>query len=487
MVTTIHESMTDVNKARSAPTNPAFTSYQIEFLQNEIAFLQDARKRSGVRPHWIRISSALLEYRPVAFLHLHMMQFYWTVTRFLGLRGSRPSRQRLAKPPAKVGEGERIFIDVTATYRYDVKTGIQRVVREVAKASIENGALPVFLEDGKLYSYWDHPDLPEIVEIEAGDWFLILDAGWIYIDEYRLLLEQVARRGGVIIGFYYDIIPLLYPGFFARQATQVFHDWFNMSLPYFSAVIAISRSTAIDLSCYIPARGLPHKPGLRIGWFHLGADFEAKDEEDPSEQILVLSSRMPFFLSVGTIEPRKNHVTVLAAFERLWDQGLDIRLVIVGKRGWLVEALCDRLLRHPELGHRLFWFEACGDSDLRFLYRHATALIQASLAEGFGLPLVEAAHCGTPVIASDIRVFREIGGSSFAFFDPVDPAGLEQCIRAAVQHPRVTSPIPVLSWAASTAQLFNLIKEETYEFALSDAETSEPANPESVKAFKKLG
>jgi alpha-1,2-rhamnosyltransferase len=154
---------------------------------------------------------------------------------------------------------------------------------------------------------------------------------------------------------------------------------------------------------------------------------------------------------------------------------------MVGKRGWLVDAFCDRVLQHPEFRNRLFWLEDCNDADLHYLYAQAAALIQASLAEGFGLPLIEAANSGTPVIASDIQVFREIGDASFSYFNPLDAESLARCISTTLANPCAVAPISVLSWAESTAQLIKLIRDETYQFEVADSESPEAYDqPEHV-------
>ena len=84
----------------------------------------------------------------------------------------------------------------------------------------------------------------------------------------------------------------------------------------------------------------------------------------------------------------QGHAQALAAFEALWAQGVDINLVIIGKRGWLVDELVMRLENHPEKGSRLFWLEGISDEYLEKVYSTATCLIAASEGEGFGLPLI---------------------------------------------------------------------------------------------------
>ncbi len=173
-----------------------------------------------------------------------------------------------------------------------------------------------------------------------------------------------------------------------------------------------------------------------------------------SQAALTALSNGPSFLTVGTIEPRKGHAQVLAAFERLWDSGHDLRLVIVGKPGWKVEELIEKLRRHPKLGSLLFWFEDVSDAGLEQLYRACSCLIAASEGEGFGLPLIEAAQHGLPILARDIPVFREVAGEHASFFNGRTPEALVEAVsewlklRAQNRHPR-SEGMPCLTWAQS--------------------------------------
>jgi len=137
----------------------------------------------------------------------------------------------------------------------------------------------------------------------------------------------------------------------------------------------------------------------------------------------------PTFLMVGTVEPRKGHTHALAAFERLWAKGRTVNLVIVGKQGWLVEALVERLRRHSEAGRRLFWFQGISDEYLEKVYAASTCLIAASYGEGFGLPLIEAAQHKLPIIARDIPVFREVAGRHAFYFGADNSSELARVVR----------------------------------------------------------
>jgi glycosyltransferase involved in cell wall biosynthesis len=114
----------------------------------------------------------------------------------------------------------------------------------------------------------------------------------------------------------------------------------------------------------------------------------------------------------GTLEPRKWQAFVIDAFELLLKRDLVASLVIVGKQGWMVETLVERMGYHPELDKRLFWFESISDEQLEAACVSSACLIAASCCEGFCLPLFEAAQHKLPIIPRDIPVVREVAGST---------------------------------------------------------------------------
>ncbi len=134
------------------------------------------------------------------------------------------------------------------------------------------------------------------------------------------------------------------------------------------------------------------------------------------------------YLTVGTIEPRKNHVLLVDAFERIWQRHSDARLLIVGRVGWLCESLVQRIRRHPQYQRSLFMFNDLSDSELEFCYQHAKAFLFPSHAEGFGLPVVEALQHGLPVLASDIPIHREVGQDFCTYFNRETPDELVRLI-----------------------------------------------------------
>lgn len=410
--------------------------------------------------------------------YIRAKEFYWTVTRLIGLGhlhdGSRPqSARQIERPAIEVDAIDapirpRVLIDMTATHRFGQKTGIQRVVLEIAKNAVRTGAgVPVVIENGRLVPYYRNPMLPDVVEIAEHDKFLMLDASWQMIDELAPVMQAISAHGGENVVGLHDIIPLLYPAAFSSENVSSFQTWFETIALESDAIICVSKSTAESLIRYMSDRVGPCPP---VGWWRLGADFELDASLRPSKRAVgVATGRTPFFLGVGTLEPRKGYSVALSAFERLWDAGVDARYVIVGRRGWHSRALERRICQHPEFGRRLIWLDDAGDADLRHLYEHADGLIAASFAEGFGLPLVEAAHHGLRVIASDIPVFREIAGDGACFFDLLDAESLALCIRDTLARRHAPRSPGAWTWRQSTEQLLGLIRTNAYQARLASA------------------
>jgi glycosyltransferase involved in cell wall biosynthesis len=154
---------------------------------------------------------------------------------------------------------------------------------------------------------------------------------------------------------------------------------------------------------------------------HLGADqFFAPSScgmPENYENILSKISSKPSFLMVGTIEPRKGHRQILDAFDILWKRKFQVNLVIVGKQGWDVSELINKIQAHSQSDVSLFWLQNISDEFLDYVYKSCICLIAASEAEGFGLPLIEAAHHKIPILARDLKVFREVAGDNASYFN----------------------------------------------------------------------
>ena len=153
-------------------------------------------------------------------------------------------------------------------------------------------------------------------------------------------------------------------------------------------------------------------PESIVGW--LGADKPSRTAGgDPAE---------PGFVALGTIEARKNHMLLLDIWAKLAarKQGTVPKLLLIGQRGWECDAVFARLATDPLHRGSVIELNDCSDEEAFGHVARARALLFPSLAEGFGLPLIESLAIGTPAIASDLPVFREIGQGVPDLIDPAD-------------------------------------------------------------------
>lgn len=263
------------------------------------------------------------------------------------------------------------------------------------------------------------------LQVQAGDQLVLLDSSWH--DDIFPLAEKLKRQGVGIVSVIYDLIPLTHPQFCDAGLVKVFDRWFDWIAATADGFMAISQTISEQVDSEIQRRlGEAEAAKRWHGYFHLGSELDLLRNEARVHPDLQRMFRdpAPVYLMVSTIEPRKNHAYLLDAFELLWAQGSNARLCIIGKIGWKCEALVERIKRHPQWDKRLFMFNHINDKSLEFAYANARALVFPSYVEGFGLPLVEAMQRGLPAMASDIPVFREIGGEFMAYFNLDDPQTL---------------------------------------------------------------
>jgi glycosyltransferase involved in cell wall biosynthesis len=156
--------------------------------------------------------------------------------------------------------------------------------------------------------------------------------------------------------------------------------------------------------------------------------FQPMDLEKVAETKQRLGLEDEFILFVGTVEPRKNLLTLVRAFDQILRQtSRRPQLVVVGAEGWLMDELFA-FIKESSISDRLLLTGYLDDDDLRALYSSCRVFVYPSIYEGFGLPPLEAMACGAPVIASNIATFRETLGSAAQLFEPNDVEGLARSI-----------------------------------------------------------
>jgi glycosyltransferase involved in cell wall biosynthesis len=409
-----------------------------------------------------------------------------------------------------------IYIDCTETVRVGAWTGIQRTVRSILAVAMRDalpGVVPVRF-DGRAFvalderaraalvqphrgdrafhermrrlalaapapaawvargrdlasrSLWAAKRLrrggPQRVRYREGDWLVLLDATWA--PDLRAELARARGEGALVCAVVYDLIKLRRPDLVSPGASRIYARWLERVLPLAHLVATISGAVRDDVVDYLRASGRDVLT-THVRDFPLGADFDSGGVQAPVSADVASALDGPrdrTFLAVGSLEARKDQATILAAFESLWGDGTDVRLVLVGRPGWGSDALARRLAAHAERGRRLFWFADATDIDLAHCYRGSRALVNVSLCEGYGLPLVEGLRHGLRVIASDIAAFREVAAAAALFVPAANPAALAEAVRVVLEETpgHVAVDVPAITtWSESARSLVALLDQ----------------------------
>jgi glycosyltransferase involved in cell wall biosynthesis len=280
------------------------------------------------------------------------------------------------------------------------------------------------------------------------------------------------RPGTAFVIRYHDAIPIFMPHTIPDKALhQATHFYALMSNVRSGAWFAcVSDSTRKDLLRICPEAGdravtihnmvsshyfredssFDRVPGiirtrLHEGDLAKGVDVTPKffslKEKDNFYKKTLHGQRFKYLLAVSTIEPRKNHVRLLAAWEAIkTDIDPDIKLIVVGGLGWDYAQVLRGFSSWIDRGE-LFMLSTVPAPDLRVLYRHASATVCPSVGEGFDFSGVEAMRCGGITIASDIPVHREIYQDAAEFFDPYSTMSLVKTLTDVLYAPEAPQVI----------------------------------------------
>jgi glycosyltransferase involved in cell wall biosynthesis len=252
-----------------------------------------------------------------------------------------------------------------------------------------------------------HRQLAAMLAAELPPGTAWLNTGHTNLSEamFRAVHALPGRRASVLV---HDMIPLDHPDWQRPGSVEIFRARMQAVANGADLVICTSEAVRADATRHFTAMG--RVPPMRTA--HLGVDVPAPQPEALPPG---LDLHRPYFVALGTIEPRKNHAFLLDLWEHLATVfGPDEMpaLFIVGQRGWANEAVFARLDTAAAMGRDVFELSGLGDGAVAALVEGARALLMPSLAEGFGLPPAEALALGTKVIANDLPVYRETLGNN---------------------------------------------------------------------------
>jgi glycosyltransferase involved in cell wall biosynthesis len=285
----------------------------------------------------------------------------------------------------------------------------------------------------------------------------------LYLLVSHLGLENPApvaalRRQGIgFVPMVHDLIPTTHPEYARPQQVGRHRRRIETAATLADGVIVNSAATAEALLAHLPqgGRGVPPIAVARL-------ELEPREPAPPATP-----SAQPYFVTLGTIEPRKNHLLLLNLWRDLATRmGRDAPLLLViGRRGWENENILDMLDRCTGLAGLVRETGPLPDTEVTRLLAGARALLFPSFAEGYGLPLAEALALGTPAICSDLPALREVGGAVPEFLDPLDGAAWREAVLhyAKAEAPRRLAQLKRLnhwhapSWDEHFAQVDRLL------------------------------
>ena len=394
----------------------------------------------------------------------------------------------------------KLFLDISATRKSSLRSGIERVVHSLLETLLHSPPAgyevqPVYLDlesDGhwqyryaqSFLSNEKHSHLANhydaVVYPQKGDQLIVMDLSGQDIVGASTdgLYEQYRHAGVLVYAIAYDLLPIQEPQFFPPGTSTLHQEWLSC-IANFDGAFGISQSVAADLQAWRKEHVNSLNTPYSIGWFHLGAD-QANQTPTKSglgiatgdQRVLTEIKARTSFLMVGTLEPRKGYLQAIEAFTQLWNLGVDVNLIIVGKEGWTdlpgdrrrsIPNIIRALGENPHFGKRLFWLEAIDDAFLRLLYQSCNCLIAASEGEGFGLPLIEAAQFDLPIIARDLPVFREVAKDQAYYFKGSTKEDLAHAVQHWITlyqtqaHPQ-SFPLKSQTWKSSAQQFLQCLK-----------------------------
>nr|VFK10869.1 MAG: Glycosyltransferase involved in cell wall bisynthesis [Candidatus Kentron sp. LPFa]VFK27303.1 MAG: Glycosyltransferase involved in cell wall bisynthesis [Candidatus Kentron sp. LPFa] len=387
----------------------------------------------------------------------------------------------------QAGIERQLFLDVSELCQRDAASGVQRVVRSYLKWLLQSPPVgfrvePVYATRDEGYRYARRftrhflaRNVQNVVddpmEWQRGDIFFGLDMQH-HVQLAHAAFYRQLRLDGITVKFLiHDLLPIqLSDSFKDANAKKLHEQWLSM-IAAGDGAICVSKATADAFKGWIAENPVPRIPPFRIGWVHNGGDIDGSQPSQglptDAEGVLTALHNRPSFLCVATLEPRKRQQQIVDACELLWGEGLEFNLVLVGQQGWKIDGFAGGIRNHLENGKRLFWLEGISDEYLAKVYGASTCLIAASLDEGFGLPLIEAARYGLPIIARDIPVFREVAGDCAFYFTGETPRDLAAALKTWLglhreeRHPKSTQ-LRWSTWRESAEKLKVALTQENY-------------------------
>jgi glycosyltransferase involved in cell wall biosynthesis len=291
---------------------------------------------------------------------------------------------------------------------------IRRMVKSAMYGSPNLIAMQALIHDMRSTS--------SVFRLKDGDTYLIVGAFWEFVSNPSWINGM--RQRGVRVGAYiYDLIPISHAQYCMQELTDAFSLAFADTARLLDFALTISAFVAEEVKEYLDQFGIKPFPITPVPLAH-ALRFEGPSKGMIHHSLTESSKRqyfagIPFVLCVCTIEARKNHEYLFSIWQRMIDAGIDVPdLVFVGRPGWRVESLMDRIKNSDYLNGRLHILFGLSDDELSDLYERCLFTAFPSFVEGWGLPVGESLSHGKICVASSTSSIPEVGGDHVLYCDP---------------------------------------------------------------------
>lgn len=274
-----------------------------------------------------------------------------------------------------------------------------------------------------------------IIELESkrpGFAWIFKSAAWARKNNMNFLISPSNMAFSLFfsktIQAIHDLTPITHRKYFTIKTSLVFSILARLAAWKAYKIITISETSKKEI-----CRVLKANPSKVLN-FSIGLNSWHKIKSSAFTE-LQAKFKIPanYFLSVGTIEPRKNHIGMIKAFAILTKEFADYKYIIVGKLGWMYKEIFETVNKLG-LADKVMFLGYLNESELKSVYENAKLILMCSFFEGFGLPSIEAFSAKKPIILSDIEVFREIGNPNASYADPNSPEDIANKAKIMMAH-----------------------------------------------------
>lgn len=283
----------------------------------------------------------------------------------------------------------------------------------------------------------------------------------IYFAPSSYIIPSLAPKWLNVVATVHDLVAWLFATRHNMKATIIERITLPLAIKKITKFVAVSENTKRDLHKFFQT------PSWKTEVIPCGVGEHFKVFDDERRENFRGEKGLPekFILAVGTLEPRKNFVTLIRAFAEVAKKFPDYTLVIVGGKGWYFEKIFSTV-RDLGMEDRILFTGYVEDRELPGYYNTATCFVFPSLYEGFGIPLVEAMKSGCPVITSNISSMPEVVDHAAILVNPTSPQELAHAMESLIGSPEKRAELrekglhqsQKFSWRSSSERLYELFQ-----------------------------